>query len=231
MKRRPPGADTRRARALGNNIRGVTTNKRGRLVQFESEQERKLILLLERDATVIDFASQPEQLDFLDAQGRAHRYTPDFKVWRADKRIELHEVTVEARRDACALLRLREAAATEICRVRGWRFVTHTDLTLPAGQLYANLDFLSAFRGNAHLTDDVRIWWLNHLSACLPASPADVLARHAHDQARGSLLNGLYHLLWHDHIHMDWQQTLIWRGQFHPAACVWLQTPLKAVRS
>lgn len=231
MKRRPPGTDTRRAHAFGNNIRGVTTNKCGRLVQFESEQERKLILLLERDITVIDFASQPERLDFLDAQGRARRYTPDFKVWRDDKRIEFHEVTVEARRNARECLQLREAAAHEICRVRGWHFVVHTDLTLPAGQLYANLDFLSAFRSSAHITDDTTCWWYDHLSACLPASPVELLARHARDHVRGNLLNTLYHLLWHDHIHMNWQQALIWRGEFHPAARIWLQMPLKAVKS
>lgn len=62
MKRKPPAGNVRRVISLGNNFRGVTTNKRGHLVQFEAEQERKLILLLERDALVVDYVSQPETL-------------------------------------------------------------------------------------------------------------------------------------------------------------------------
>ena len=90
FKRKPPPGNVRRVISLGNNFRGVTTNKRGHLVQFESEQERKLILLLERDPTVADYISQPEVLHFHDASGRQRTYTPDFKVWRTDGQIELH---------------------------------------------------------------------------------------------------------------------------------------------
>lgn len=53
--RKPPPGNVRRVRSLGTNCRGVTTNKRGRVVQFESEHERVLILLLERDPSVRDF--------------------------------------------------------------------------------------------------------------------------------------------------------------------------------
>jgi hypothetical protein len=80
-KRKPPPGNVRRARHIGKNLHGVTTNKRDRLVQFESEQERKLILLLERDATVFDFISQPETLTYVSENGRSRRYTPDFQVW------------------------------------------------------------------------------------------------------------------------------------------------------
>ena len=62
MKRKPPTGNVRRAISLGNNFRGVTTNKQGHLVQFESEQERKLILLLERDPLVVDYVSQRNRL-------------------------------------------------------------------------------------------------------------------------------------------------------------------------
>ena len=42
MKRKPPTGNVRRVISLGNNFRGVTTNKQGHLVQFESEQETKI---------------------------------------------------------------------------------------------------------------------------------------------------------------------------------------------
>ena len=62
FKRKPPPGNVRRTVSLGNNFRGVTTNKQGRIIQFESEQERKLVLLLERDPTVVNYNSQPETL-------------------------------------------------------------------------------------------------------------------------------------------------------------------------
>ena len=54
LRRKPPPGNVRRVVCLGQNLRGVTTNKRGRLVQFESELEHTLLLLFERDPTPAD---------------------------------------------------------------------------------------------------------------------------------------------------------------------------------
>ena len=220
LKRNPPPGNVRRARSLGGNFCGVTTNKRGHLVQFESEQERKLILLLERDRMVADYRSQPETLQFIAEGGQPRRYTPDFQVWRLSGEIELHEVTVAARRESRPSLLQREAAAEAICRERGWRYVLHTDQTLPAGSEYRNLDFLSAFRGEIHAHPEHAAWWLAQLSGQAPIAPRAVLVHI--DPASGARLNTLYHLLWHGALQMDWQQPLLWRGDFHPAARLWL---------
>ncbi len=224
FKRKPPSGNVRRVISLGNNFRGVTTNKRGRLVQFESEQERKLVLLLERDSTVADYISQPEVLSFRDASGRQRTYTPDFKVWRTDGQIELHEVTIETRRETRESLQRREAAARAICQQRGWRYLVHTDQTLPSGYEYANLDFLAAFRAQTYANAEITAWWLRHLVSPERLHPRAVLTQAGPDLAAGPLLNGLYHLLWHGVIQMGWQQPFIWRGDFHPAACIWLPT-------
>ena len=222
IKRKPPSDNVRRVISLGNNWRGVTTNKQGRLIQFESEQERKLILLLERDQTVIDYVSQPETLSFQDAEGRQRTYTPDFQVWRADGQIELHEVTVEARRQSRPSLEEREAAAQGICQRRGWRYVLHTDQTLPSGYCYTNLNFLSRFRAQAYADADLTQWWVTHLNIATPIHPQSLLPCAQPDLPYGLLLNTLYHLLWHDRVQMDWQRPLIWRGALHAAARVWL---------
>ena len=95
--RKPPPGNVRRVVCLGHNLRGVLTNKRGHVVQFESELEHTLVLLFQRDPSVADYGSQPEILRFRDAAGRPRIYTPDFRVWRTDGRVELHEVTVAAR--------------------------------------------------------------------------------------------------------------------------------------
>lgn len=224
LRRKPPPGNVRRVVSLGNNFRGVTTNKCGHLVQFESEQERKLILLLERDPTVADYASQPETLQFRDAAGRQRTYTPDFKVWRTDGQIELHEVTVAARREARESLRERETNAQSICQQRGWRYLIHTEQTLPSGYEYVNLDFLAPFRSPVFALPGITTWWLSQLTVPERVHPRAVLVQAPADLAVGWLLNGLYHLLWHGHIQMDWQQPFIWRGDFHPTVRIWLAT-------
>jgi hypothetical protein len=221
FKRKPPLENVRRVASIGTNCRGVTTNKRGRLVQFESEQERILILLLERDPTVLDFCSQPETLAYVAADGRTRHYTPDFQVWRTDGRSELHEVTLEARRQTQAGSPPREVAAHLICQQRGWRYLVHTDQTLPRGYAYANLDILSAFRSASYADPALVSWWLQQVAASGPAHPLS-LQPHPGAVDQGHLLSTLYHLLWHDQIQMDWQRPLFWRGAVHPAASVWL---------
>lgn len=222
FRRKPPPGNARRVISLGNNFRGVTTNKCGHLIQFESEQERKLILLLERDPTVGDYVSQPETFHFCDDRGRQRTYTPDFKVWRTDGQIELHEVTIETRRTTRESLLQRETAARAICQQRGWRYIVHTDQTLPSGYEYANLDFLATFRADTYVNAATTAWWLEQLAEQGPVHPRSVLAWAGSNLVAGSLLNGLYYLLWHGVIQMDWHQPFIWRGDFHPAACIWL---------
>ena len=46
FKRNPPPDNVRRVICLGNNFHGVITNECDHLVQFESEQDRKLVLLI-----------------------------------------------------------------------------------------------------------------------------------------------------------------------------------------
>ena len=220
MKRKPPPGNVRRVASIDRNIRGVTTSKRGRLVQFESEQERKLILLLERDATVADYASQPETLIFQDRSGHTRRYTPDFKVWRTGGQVELHEVTVEHRREQ-ERMQARESAAGVICQERQWRYVIHTERTLPQGNEYLNLSILSMFRACTYLTPDIAEWWRTHLGSSDKSVHPESILPNTPTAPRGLLLNGMYHLIWHDHIGMDWNQALITRGEFNPNAKIW----------
>jgi hypothetical protein len=222
LKRKPPAGNVRRTICLGNNFRGVTTNKRGHLVQFESEQERKLILLLERDPSVTDYISQPETLFFKDEKGRSRRYTPDFQVWRTQGTIELHEVTIESRRESRASLHEREAAAKRICQERGWNYIIHTDETLPIGYEYANLDFLSAFRPLVYDNSQMADWWVERLKGQTASHPGILVSTAEPDLETGALLNNLYHLLWYGVIAMPWRQPFFWRGDFHPQACIWL---------
>lgn len=66
FRRKPPQDNVRRVKTTGKSIRGVIINKTGHTVQYESFNEFKLILMLERDLTVLDYFSQPETFEFFD---------------------------------------------------------------------------------------------------------------------------------------------------------------------
>ena len=175
-----------------------------------------MILLLERDPLVVDYVSQPETLIFSDEKGRQRRYTPDFQVRCVTGQIELHEVTVQSRRESRSSLQERETAAQTICQQRGWRYVVHTDQTLPSGFEYSNLDFLSAFRAEVYADVESAIWWLEKLKGLGQVHPRLLLSQRSQDLREDLLLNNLYHLLWHGKVEMNWHQPFLGKGDFHP---------------
>ena len=149
LKRKPPLGDVRRVRSMGLNLPGVTTNKNGHTVQFESFAERILLVLFERDKTVLDYRSQPETFEFTDQDKKIRRYTPDFKVWRADGTIEIHEVTRTERQEQLRISE-REAGARKICQERQWKYIVHTEQTLPQETEATNLLALLRYRLKAY---------------------------------------------------------------------------------
>jgi hypothetical protein len=204
LNRKPPPGNVRRVRSTGQNIRGVITNKAGRLVQFESWAERSLLLCLDRDPDVTDYGSQPEQLKFIDPQGQWHTYTPDFIVWRRDGHVEIHEVTLSKRRTR-PNIRQREAAAAEICRTRDWRYVVHTEQTLPQGSELANLLALFRYRAIAYADQAVTGAVFNRLSHAEPTALPHLVTQIAHELGlpQPSVVAALGHMLWHGQVSTD----------------------------
>ncbi len=219
LKRRPPAGNVRRVAAIGNNLRGTITNKVGRIVQFESFAERSLLLRLERDRSVRDYASQPETFR---AENQP-RYTPDFIVWRQDGTTEIHEVTRSERR-ARVSHQTREQLAGAICRERGWVYVVHTEATLPQGSELANLLSLLRYRPAIYEEADIlqsahRVLQEQgglHLSALAGMLVSE--GPHAPHKIAASLCHGL----WHGQLETDWQQPILAQGAFAPDAQVWL---------
>lgn len=222
LKRRPPAGNSRRVAAIGTNMRGVMTNKAGRVVQFESFLERSLLLRLDRDRTVRDYGSQPETFAFIDEGGKRHSYTPDFIVWREDGAVEIHEVTLASRRVKAAL-RAREAAAAAICRERGWQYVVHTEQNLPQGAELANLLALFHYRPSAYAPPATVQAVLASLAEEQPATVNEIARRLSRDTALPptSLLSTIYHLLWHGRLETDLQQLLIVQGAVAAHATLW----------
>lgn len=222
FKRRPPAGDVRRVRSTGDNLRGVITNKAGRLVQFESWAERVWLLRLERDPEVVDYQSQPETFEFSDEHGKRRRYTPDFKVWYRSGEIEIHEVTV-AKRRLRPEMRRREAAAQRICQERGWRYVVQTEQSIPQGSEQANLLALAGYRPSSYAHEAVRQAALEQLAA----GQAMALARLVQqiggrlNLSEGQVTAALGHLLWYGDLRTDWGQLLFDEGTIMPG--VWVE--------
>ena len=223
IKRKPPADNVRRVRSNGQNLCGVITNKANRTVQFESFAERSLLLRLDRDPNVQDYVSQPEQLVYRDSLGKSHTYIPDFKVWNTNEQISIHEVTITYRLDQ-PNLQQRHAAADRICQERGWKFLIHTEDTLPQGSELANLLALWPYRPAIYNNRQIQ----DRLQQQLASGDHQHLQALVINLAQQSQLTiphiatCLYHLLWHDMLAMDWQQLLFDDAIPHPDATVWL---------
>lgn len=212
-KRRPPAGNVRRVVAISNNLRGTITSKTGRIVQYESFAERSLLLRLERDRTVRDYASQPETFVFQAPDGHMHRYTPDFIVWHTTDHIEIHEVTLSHRTDRPGQ-QWRMQAAEQICRGRGWQYLVHTEHTLPQGAELSNLQVLHAYRPTGYADEQVQTWLKQHLPLDEPRAFGQIAQALAADmdQAATQMYPSLYYELWHDRLQMDWQRLFIVNG-------------------
>lgn len=222
FKRRPPEGNVRRVAPIGNNLRGVFTNKAGRTVQFESFAEQTFLLRLDRSRDVKDYVSQPERFDFLDAKGKSHRYVPDFKVWKYDGSIEIHEITRTERQDKPSI-RLREEAARSICQSRGWKYIVHTEQILPGSIEAVNLLTLLYFRPQVHSNQQVRASVEEQLQQYNSLSLRSLLLKTTNGLAlqEYTVFASLCHLLWHLEIAADITQPLFMDGTFASDSLAW----------
>jgi len=210
LKRKPPAGNVRRVAPIGENLRYAITSKANETVQCESFQERKLTLLFDRDPAIQKYRSQPKRLVWTDAEKKTQTYVPDFMVWKTTGEVEIHEVTLTSRQDK-ASIRAREQAAREICRKEGWSYVVHTEATLPQATEEANLLALYRYQPSIYAN---------------PAVTAAVRARLGQEERKGLrmliediaqalslpqpvVISAVCHLLWHQVIETDLQNTLL----------------------
>ncbi len=204
LKRKPPENNVRRVAAIGNNSRYATTNKKGETVQCESYAERKLALRIDRDSRVKNYRSQPLRISYVDSEDKSYTYVPDFQVWRWDGVVEIHEVTLSERRLLPNAQR-REKGAQEYCDDEGWKYVVHTEESLPNDTEGANLLALYAYRPSIYSKADVahavfdKIGIGQHilLSQLISAISQDL------ELPSATVSTAIYHLLWYGKIATD----------------------------
>jgi hypothetical protein len=224
MKRRPPSGNVRRVRHINGNTPSTYVNKANRTVQCESFQEYKLAVWLDFDPSVEDFLSQPTTFEYRNSKGKKATYVPDYVVWRTDESVEIHEVTVEKRRQKKQSLQKREAAATQICKERGWKYIVHTDETLPSGSEWANLDNLVAYRPRAYANDAIEIAIIRYLTTNGKTKLARIIADIAvrFNAAKGRICSTLLHLIWHHKVQASMDVLLYIESSPNDAATVWI---------
>jgi hypothetical protein len=210
LKRKPPTGNIRRVAPIGNNLRYTITSKANETVQCESFQERKLTLLFDRDESVQEYRSQPERFTFTDSEGISRTYVPDFIVWKTTGEVEIHEVTITERMERVSLQE-REKAARKICQERGWRYVVHTEATLPQATEEANLLALSRYRpsvyANATITAAVHQRLNGDKRKVVHTLVGELIQEHS--LPAPTVISALCHLIWHRVIDTDLTSRLL----------------------
>jgi hypothetical protein len=224
LRRKPPKGNVRRVTSIGRNLRGVFTNKAGHPVQFESFQERALTLLFERDSSIKDYRSQPLTIAFTDQDKRERKYTPDFLVRRRNDAIEIHEVTLTERQKHTRS-REREEAAKRVCQTKGWKYIVHTEQSLPQETEVANLLALLPFRLTRYAHKDIAEALQEHLSQTISdsLSGCSISIAQRLSLPESTVFGTLCHLLWTEEISADLRSLLlIIDCAFNPAVKIWL---------
>jgi hypothetical protein len=224
LKRKPPAGNVRRVVPIDNNLRYAITSKAGETVQCESFQERKLTLLFDRDSTVQEYRSQPERFAWIDSQGTSHTYVPDFMVWKTSGEVEIHEVTLTERQDRGSIAE-REKAARSICQQRGWRYIVHTEATLPQAAEEANLLALYRYRPSIYANAAVTAAIRQRLNGDGEKAARPLIAELAHTLSLPppTIISAICHLLWHQVLDTDLTSRLLFvNAALAPSVQVWL---------
>ena len=223
LKRKPPAGNVRRVAPIDNNLRYAITSKDDETVQCESFQERKLTLVFDRDPTVQAYRSQPERFAFTDSQGASHTYVPDFIVWKTTGEVEIHEVTLTSRQEKFSSAE-REKAAHTICQKRGWRYVVHTEATLPQATEEANLLALYRYRPSIYANAAVTAMIHQRLNRDERKAVCILIAELAHALSlpTPTVISAICHLMWHRVIDTDLTARLLFvNAALAPYVQVW----------
>jgi len=231
FRRKPPEGNVRRVAAIDNNSRYAITNKNGETVQCESHTERKLALRIDRDPQVKNYRSQPLRISYIDSEDKSHTYVPDFQVWRWDGSIELHEVTLSERRLLPNAQR-REKAAQEYCNKEGWRYIVHTEQSLPQEAEAANLLALLRYRPKVYahecIATHARLHLQRHESLSLGSLTADLASDLTLPQQ--FICAALCHLLWNGILDTNFHTLFAFEGAISPDTKLWLAKNIKEER-
>lgn len=129
--------------------------KLGRMVRYGSTIERDLLYFLEYQPTVKWYREQPFTVERVLADGKLHRYTPDYEIHEGSERL-LVECKPEARLESAQAQQQRQIGQAW-AENNGYRFVTYTEAELRAGEQLNNLKLLWRYARLRHCPEAPRI--------------------------------------------------------------------------
>lgn len=119
------------------------SRKNGRLIQYESLLEQRMVRLMEADKHIVEYTDQPKAKEWRDGSYRTRCSTFDFEYVADDGTITIVEVKPWSRVQKKGLLEEFAFARFELGK-QGYNFELWTDRELNAGVRLANAEILSS---------------------------------------------------------------------------------------
>lgn len=119
------------------------SRKNGRLIQYESLLEQRMIRLMEADKHIVEYTDQPTPKEWRDGSYRTRLSTFDFEYVADDGTFTIVEVKPWARVQKKGLLEEFAFARFELGK-QGYNFELWTDRELNAGVRLANAEIISS---------------------------------------------------------------------------------------
>lgn len=202
----------------------VASLKNDRMVSSESSLERDFLVLLDFDRTVERYEEQPVRIEYRDASGRKHPYTPDVLVhYRKDIRggqpTQPILFEVKYRKDLFdnwREIKPKVRAGRAYARQQGWLFKIITEREIRT-QYLESAKFLRQYLRIQPSIEEQDIL-INTLRTLGPSDPESLLlAIHKEVVKRAELLPALWHLLAVGKIYADLLQPLNMRSPIRVA--------------
>lgn len=184
--------------------------KLGRMVRYGSTIERDLLYFLEYKRSVTWYQEQPFTVERVLADGKLHRYTPDYEIHEGSERL-LVECKPEARLESAQAQQQRQIGQVW-AETNGYRFVTYTEAELRAGQQLNNLKLFWRYARLRELPSGSHI--LECVSGCETSTVEQVCQQL--QLVPSEVIPQICHLLFHQYLQMELGQT------FTPATVFWL---------
>lgn len=202
----------------------VASRKNDRMAASESSLERDLLVLLDFDSAVERYEEQPVRIEYRDALGRKHTYTPDVLVHFRQDIVQSRPISpllyeVKYRIDLFenwSRIKPKIRAARDYARTIGWRFklITEREIRTPYLQ---SVKFLRQYRF-LQPSDTERQLVLSRLRNIGESDPDSLLlAIHPEPAKRAELLPTLWHLVAIGDVYADLHQPLNMRSPIRAA--------------
>lgn len=194
------------------------------MTAYESRLEHDFMKLVGFDPRVSHYVEQPVRIEFIDAAGRPHTYTPDILVTYHAHQDPAQEVKpllaeIKYRKDLFKNwpdLKPKFRAARRYAREQGWEFGIITEVEIRTPYL-RNVVFLLGYR-DLRVIDAETAQLLETLKRSGEANPEELLLVISEDRIRNAqLLPTLWYLVANHRIGVDLTQPLTMRSRLWTA--------------